>query len=97
MDKNFFTLVVSRALSVTFLVSAIAEFSYLPERIYSANRDFPQSVLSSDHFWRNYHELTLALLVIRILGYSILGYIFWKCGPSVTKLLANGIEQSGQP
>jgi hypothetical protein len=87
MKRKESVLLVSRALSLLWGVSALEEVTYLPERLHSfvhyvSGGSF-LGFSSSDSYLSDSYRLAVVLLFIRIAIYLALAVVFWKCGPWV--------------
>jgi hypothetical protein len=90
MSKREIVLLVSRALALLFISSALIEATYLPERLFALSHYMKQgSVLLGANYSSSYYQILTAFLVLRILVYSLAAVFSWKCGPRVERLLAS--------
>ena len=89
MSRKDAVLLASRVLALLFIVSALIEVSYLPERLHSFLRYVNQEPASSTaiQYWRHYHLIALGFLITRIVGFSLMALWLRKCGPEVEALL----------
>src|ERR1700686_362997 len=88
MSRKDAVLLASRALAVLFIVSALIEMSYLPERLHSFLRYANQEASSTAvQDWRHYHLISLGFLVVRIVGFFLIAVWLRRCGPDVEELL----------
>jgi len=89
MSRKDAVLLASRTLAVLFIVSALIETSYLPERLHSFLRYVNQEPASSIaiEYWRHYYLISLSFLVVRIIGFFLMALWLRKCGPEVEELL----------
>jgi hypothetical protein len=89
MSRKDVVLLASRALAVLFIVSALIETSYLPERLHSFLRYVNQEPASSSavQYWRHAYLISLGFLIVRIIGFSLMGLWLRKGGPEVEELL----------
>jgi hypothetical protein len=85
----------SRALALLFAVWALGETSYLPERLHSFLHYINQEPGSSTaiQYLRHYYLITLAFLVTRIVGFSLMARWLYKGGPEVEGLLSRSTTQ----
>ncbi len=89
MSRREVVLLVSRALALLFISSAIIEGTYLPERLFAFSHYVRQSsVLVGPNFLSNYYLMMAIFLVLRILAYSLAAALFWKCGPRLEGLFS---------
>jgi hypothetical protein len=95
MSKREIVVLVSRALAVIQIMSALLEMSYLPERvIIFAHRITLSRFLGLSSIYEI--EATLAL-ILRITVLLLAAYLLWKCGPKIERFLlppSSGIEIS---
>jgi hypothetical protein len=93
MSRREIVLLVSRALALLFISSALSEVTYLPAHLFSFFHYFRQnSVLLGSNFSSNYTLIESASLVLRILAYSLAAALLWKCGPRMEGLLSPSQE-----
>lgn len=83
MTKEEVVRLVSRALAAIQFVTALEEMTYLPSRIFSAHH-YSGGVGSS--YLETSYRLDVSLLFSRIVGLLILAWLFWACGPWITRL-----------
>jgi hypothetical protein len=101
MTRKEAVVLVSRALSMMWGVFALYETTYLPERLVSyAHYAYRYKVIDNDgsfSYLPLLYRLSTGFLFVRIAGYLVLAWIFWKCGPWVEGTLLPAIvgdEQS---
>jgi hypothetical protein len=82
MSRADAVVLASRSLALLFTVWALAEVSYLPDRLYS----FLQ-------YGRHSDLITLGFLVTRIVGFSLLAMWLRRCGPEVEELLLPAVPE----
>ena len=82
MSRNQIVLLVSRALAVIQAVSALFYVTSVPEYLYSLNH-----YGSVPGYIGTIHRIEALALLIRIVGFSILAWLFWRCGPWVSGIL----------
>jgi hypothetical protein len=89
MTKRDAVVLASRTLAVLFIVWALSELSYLPERVQSCLHYFDSRTVSSAStpYLRHYYLTEVGFLATRIVGYSLLARWLYKCGPEVEELL----------
>jgi hypothetical protein len=93
MSRKELVLVVSRTLSLLLVAWALAEITYLPERLFSLSHHVSErSVLASEDYWTSYYLIITVFLVVRIIALFVAAFMFWKCGPRVQTLF---FPQSG--
>ena len=99
---------VSRALSLLWGVSALYEATYLPERLFSYvhyhNKVTEVGLSPLDFYFTQLYRLAVAFLFVRFVCYLLLAIVFWKCGPWVERTLlpkiaaldgaSNGLESA---
>jgi hypothetical protein len=89
MSRKDAVVLASRTLAVLFIVSALIEVTYLPERFHAFLHYVNQEPASSAaiQYWRHYYLISLGFLIIRIIGFSLMALWLRKCGPEVEELL----------
>ncbi len=89
MSRKDAVLLASRTLALLFIVSALIEVSYLPERLHSFLHYVNQEPASSSviQYWRHYYLIALGFLIIRIIGFSLMALWLRKCAPEVEEAL----------
>lgn len=88
MTKREAVILLSRAFAVSFLLSALFDLTYLPERLYSVSyHDTVRNVLSSDRYFHNAALLAAFLLCARIIANLALSAWFFRSGPAIQRLL----------
>jgi hypothetical protein len=95
MTRDEAVKLVSRALAIIQLITALLEITYLPAYILSwyHHAQFGSDSIPSDYYTRLY-TIELGSLVLRICGLFLLSLIFWNCAPWVALyLLPPGQEQ----
>jgi len=95
MSRKELVLVVSRTLSLLLIAWALAEMTYLPERLFSLSHHVSErSVLASEDYWTRYSVIITVFLVVRIIALFVAALMFWKCGPRVQTLFFPQSEAS---
>jgi len=81
----------SRALAVLFVVSALVEASYLPERLYSFLHYIDQGPgpAALMEYRRHYYLINLGFLVVRVVGFSLMARWLYRGGPEIEELLSS--------
>lgn len=91
MTKKEAVLLVSRALAIIQIVTALEAITYLPERFISLfHHAQAESVLEPfkiDRYFQTLDRVGMTLMLVRILGLLVLAFIFWNCGPWVERIL----------
>jgi len=89
MSRKEAILLASRTLAVLFIVSALIEGSYLPERLHSFLRYVNQEPASSTtiQYWRHFYLISLGFLIIRLVGFSLMALWLRKGGAEIEDLL----------
>jgi hypothetical protein len=91
---------VSRALSLLWGVSAVYEATFLPERLFSYvhyhNKVTEVGLSPVDFYLPQLYRLAVAFLFVRFVGYLLLAIIFWRCGPWVERTLLPQVEGLGE-
>jgi hypothetical protein len=81
-------LLASRTLAVLLTVSALADVSYVPERLHSFLHYFNnESSSAATEYMRHYYLIGLGFLVVRIVGFALMALWLHQCGPEVEELL----------
>ncbi len=88
MSRREIVLLVSRALAVIQIMSALEEISYLPNRLILLWHQIgPTRFLDLSSYFSLYEiESTLAL-ILRISLLLLAAYLFWTCGPKIERFL----------
>jgi hypothetical protein len=88
---------ISRALSLSWGVSALYEASYLPERLFSYvhyhNGVAEAGPSPADFYLPELYRLAVAFVFVRFVGYLLLAIVFWRCGPWVERTLSPEITE----
>ena len=89
MSRMDAIVLASRALAVLFVVSALVEASYLPERLYSFLHYIDQGPgpAALMEYRRHYYLIRAGFLVTRMVGYFLIARWLYKGGPEVEELL----------
>jgi hypothetical protein len=100
MTQNEAVRLVSRALAIIQLITALLEITYLPGHILSWHHhaQFGATSIPSDYLTRLY-TIDLGALVLRICGELLLTLILWNCGPWIARILLplTRIEEAPSP
>ena len=89
MSRKELVFVVSRAFALLLISWALAEISYLPERLFALTHHLNQSsVLARYDYWSSYYLVVTSFLVARVLTLLLVAGSFWKCGPWVQALFS---------
>jgi hypothetical protein len=101
MSRKEAVILVSRALAMIQLISALIESSYLPDRFVSLYhytiRINGSAVSQPDNYLRSYYQLAIAFIFARIAILLFFAFIFWNCGPWIEqKLLPKNTEPDQQ-
>lgn len=95
MSRNELVFIVSRAFALLLIGWALAEVSYLPERLFALTHHISQgSVLAKYDYWSSYYLVITSFLVVRVLAFLLAAGSFWRCGPWVQALFSP--EQDNQ-
>ena len=91
MSKQEDIVIVSRALAIFMSVWALAEVSYLPEHVqsyihYMYYETTPSTNLRYLQYMQHIYLTSLAFLVTRLIGYSLLARWLFKGGPDIAEL-----------
>lgn len=95
MSRSEIVRLVSRAVAVIQLVSALEEISYLPQRILSAQHYGAWDHLSVSPYLARQYSLDVASLFGRTALLLTLAWIFWTCSPRIANLLLPPNGESG--
>jgi small-conductance mechanosensitive channel len=98
MMRREIVVLVSRALAVIQVMSALMEASYLPQFLMALwHRIGPLRFLDLSSYWSVYEiESTLAL-ILRIALLLLAAYLFWNCGPGIENFLVPKSSESREP
>jgi len=98
MTRNEAVRLVSRALAIIQLITALLEITYLPADILSwyHHAQFGSSSIPSDYFTR-LSTIELGALILRICGLLLLTLILWNCGPWVARNLIPPTQKEEEP
>jgi len=88
MSKREIVVLVSRALAVIQIITALLEVTGLPQELLSLfHHIFPvQAPVFGDYWSRYYMEAVLALIA-RIAICTFAAWLLWKCGPDMERFL----------
>ena len=82
MSRKELVFIVSRAIALLLISWALADVSYLPERLFALTHHISQgSVLAKYDYWSSYYLVITSFLVVRVLGLILAAGSFWRCGP----------------
>jgi hypothetical protein len=89
MSRKDAVVLASRTLALFFVVSTLAEASYLPEYLHSFHYYINQGASSSTavQYWSHYYLIRAGFLVTRMVGYFLIARWLYKGGPEVEELL----------
>jgi hypothetical protein len=91
MQRKEAVRLVSRALSFIYLVFALYETTYLPERLFSylhySTEWRSAGGPSANMYLPTLYRITVGFLLLRIAIYLALAVIFWTCAPWVERNL----------
>src|ERR1700757_1232176 len=89
MQRKDLVLLFSRTFALILTSWALAEVSYLPERLFTLAHHISQgSVLARYDYWSSYHLVVASFLVVRVFGLLLAARLFWKCGPRIQALFS---------
>jgi ABC-type microcin C transport system permease subunit YejB len=89
MSRKELVFIVSRAFALLLTTWALAEVSYLPERVFALTHHISQSsVLARYDYWSSYYLVVTSFLVARVLALLLAAGSFWRCGPWVQALFS---------
>ena len=91
MQRKEAVRLVSRALSIIYLVCALSETTYLPERLFSylhyTNEWRSAGVPGPSMYLPTLYRITVGFLLVRIAIYLALAVVFWIGAPWVERTL----------
>ena len=95
MSRKDAVVLGSRALAVLFVVSALVEASYLPERLYSFLHYIDQDPGPATfmEYRRHYYLISLGFLAVRVIGFSLMAKWLYRGGPEIEELLSSPAPQ----
>ncbi|MGD0547356.1 MAG: hypothetical protein ABR991_05950 [Terracidiphilus sp.] len=104
MSRKEVVLLVSRALAMIQLITALLDISYLPEKFMSFNHYTRVANIMADsdrgeyyQYYLNYDRVGLALLFARIAALLLFAFLFWNCGPTIERILLPKNKDQEQP
>ena len=81
--------VMSRTFALLLISWALAELTYLPERLFALTHRMSQgSALARYDYWSSYYVVITSFLVVRVLALFLAARSFWTCGPWVQELFS---------
>jgi hypothetical protein len=91
MSRKEAVLLVSRALAVIQLISALIELTELPDRFVSLHH-YTDMIASGaatqgSYYFKSYDEIGIAFNFARIGCLMVFAFLFWNCGPWVEGFL----------
>ena len=86
MARSEIVRLVSRALAIIQFIMGLEEITYLPSRLISAHH-YIGGTLSSPSYLEIYYRVEVSFLFLRIAGFLVLAWLFWQCGPKISRLL----------
>jgi hypothetical protein len=98
MSKREAVVLVSRALAVIQIMSALLEITYLPQRLFVFSHRIIANRFSDLYgYWSLYDfEGTLAL-ILRIAILLLAAYLFWHCSGKIERFLLPPPSESQTP
>jgi hypothetical protein len=95
MSRKDAVVLASRALAVLFVVWALGEASYLPERLHSLLHyvDEETGPATFIDYRRHYYLISLGFLLVRVVGFSLMARWLYKGGTDVEELLSGATPQ----
>jgi hypothetical protein len=92
MSRKEIVVLVSRALAIIQLISALLEVTYLPGRFMTLIHHGSRSDGGGDYYRTNY-QVDIITFVFRIAGLLIIAIILWNCGPWVERMLTPRLQE----
>lgn len=88
MSRKECVLLLSRAIAVLQLITAMMEMTYLPERLFSLHhyKARPDVIAPLPDYLTTLYSTEVAFLCCRIAGLLVLTWVFWECGPKLARL-----------
>lgn len=84
LSRNEIVLLVSRALAVMYAISALLDVTYVPEYLISLHH---YSGVAGTSYLESIHRVYVGAMLFRIVGLSMLAWLFWGCGPWIARIL----------
>lgn len=99
MTRNEIIKLVSRAIAVIEFVSAVASITYLPERFawLGHYQRVAASHPDSESFAIAAEKIEIAFFFGRTALYLVLAWVFWNCGPWISRLLLPETRNDATP
>ena len=99
MSREETVLLVSRALAVLHAVYALMDLSYVPQYLFLAHHyTAPRNlILPGESYMETIHHMDLASLLARVVGLSVLTWLFWRCGPWLAGLFCPARQAESSP
>jgi hypothetical protein len=82
MSREEIVLLVSRAIAIIEAITALHYVTFVPDYLFSVNHYAPVP-----GYLGTIHRIEVISLLVRIVGLSVLAWLFWQCGPWVAGLL----------
>jgi hypothetical protein len=98
MSKKELVLLASRVFALLLFSWALAEITYLPERLFALFHHLNErSVLATHDYWSTYYAIIITFLAARIFVLLIAAVLFWKCGMWLQNLLLPPENVAAEP
>jgi hypothetical protein len=82
MSREEIVQLVSRAIAIIQAITALLYVTFVPDYLFSENH-----YAQSSGYLGTIHRIEVVSLLVRIVGLSVLSWLFWRCGPWVAGLL----------
>lgn len=93
LSRDEIVLLVSRVLAVMYAITALLDVTYVPEYLVSLHH---YSGGPGASYLESIHRVYVGALLFRIVGLSILAWLFWRCGPWIARILFPARETQPQ-
>lgn len=89
MSRKEVVLLVSRAFGLLLTTWALAEVTYLPDRLFALFHHLSLgSSSATNDFWIRYYLILTVSTLVRVIAMFLVAILFWRCGPSVEALFS---------
>jgi hypothetical protein len=88
MTRREIVVLVSRALAIIQLMSALIEITYIPDYLLNLfHHIIPLQFPFFGDYWSRYYMEALLALVARVAILLLAALLLWKCGPKIEQML----------